>query len=270
MALITLTTDFGLNDHYVGTMKGVILNINPAAQIVDICHSVQSYDLLEGALTVAHSYSYFPAGTIHVVVVDPTVGSPRRPILVDTGKYLFIAPDNGVLSFVYAQAERVTVRHITAEHYFLQPVSATFHGRDVFAPVAGWVSKGVAPTMIGDVITDYARFALPRPKPAGDNAVKGVVLRVDKFGNLITNFTAEDVAQLLERRPAFRISAGKGEVRNIRSAFAEGAPGEVFGVIGSMGFLEIVANRGSAAHVLGANKGCEVTFSWEVAAVSNP
>ncbi len=263
MSLITLTTDFGFHDHYVGTMKGVILNINPAAEIVDICHAVQSYDVLEGALTLAQAYAYFPAGTVHLVVVDPGVGTARRPIVVDTGRYQFVAPDNGVLSLVYEREERVTVRHVTAEHYFLQPVSATFHGRDIFAPVAGWISKGIDLPKLGDEITDYVRFTLPRPKSAGDKTVKGVVLRVDKFGNLITNFTAEDLKEFSPGgASAFRMAVGKGEVRALRDTFAAGAPGEVFAIVGSTGFVEIVTNRGSAAHALGANKGSEVTVEY--------
>jgi len=134
--LITFTTDFGVNDHFVGTMKGVIYQINPAAQIVDICNGVNSFDLLDGALTIAQAYKYYPADTVHMVIVDPGVGSARRPLLVTTTKHIFLAPDNGVLSLVYEREERLSVRHITAEHYFLQPMSNTFHGRDVFAAIA--------------------------------------------------------------------------------------------------------------------------------------
>jgi len=125
--IVTLTTDFGVQDHYVGTMKGVVLNINPEAHIVDICHSVQPFDVLDGALTIAQSYKYFPPETVHVVIVDPGVGTARRPVLVTTEKHIFLAPDNGVLSLVYERENRLSVRNVTAEHYFLQPVSATFH-----------------------------------------------------------------------------------------------------------------------------------------------
>jgi len=173
--IITLTTDFGLSDHFVGTIKGVILNIVPEAEIVDICHSVQAFDVLDGALTVAQAYSYFPARTVHLVVVDPGVGTARRPIVVTADRYHFVAPDNGVLSLVYAREERFNVRHVTGEHYFLQPVSNTFHGRDVFASVAGYMTKGVEITKFGDEIKDYVRFAAPRPKSNGTNAWKGVV-----------------------------------------------------------------------------------------------
>ena len=162
--IITLTTDFGLNDHFVGTIKGVILNIVPEAQIVDISHSVQAFDVLDGALTIAQSYSYFPSGTVHLVVVDPGVGTARRPILVTSDRHHFVAPDNGVLSMVYAREERLHIRHVTAEHYSLQPVSNTFHARDIFSPVAAWLAKGVDPEKFGDEITDFVRFNPPKPK----------------------------------------------------------------------------------------------------------
>ena len=161
--IITLTTDFGLSDHLVGTMKGVILNINPAAHIVDINHNVAPFDILDGALTIANAYRYFPPRTIHVVIVDPGVGTERRPLLVSGEKQYFIAPDNGVLSTIF-ERESCTVRHITAEHYFLNPVSPTFHGRDVFAPTAAWLSKAWQTEAFGEEITDYVRFSMPKPK----------------------------------------------------------------------------------------------------------
>src|SRR5438445_9328898 len=167
-------------------MKGAILSIAPEAEIVDICHSVQAFDILDGALALAQSYSYFPTRTTHLVVVDPGVGSARRPILACSDKYNFVAPDNGVLSLMYAREERLNVRHITAEHYFLQPLSNTFHGRDVFAACAGWLSKGVEPAKFGEEITDFVRFAAPKPKLVNPQLLKGVVLKQDKFGNLIT------------------------------------------------------------------------------------
>jgi S-adenosylmethionine hydrolase len=258
--LITFTTDFGAADHYAGTMKGVVYTINPAARIVDICNAVQSYDVLDGALTIAQAYSYFPVETVHVVVVDPGVGTNRRPLLVDTGRHLFVAPDNGVLSLVFEREERVTVRHITAEHYFLQPVSQTFHGRDIFAAVAGWLSRGdIELSKFGEVITDYARFAAPKPKSMDHNLLKGVVIKVDKFGNLITNITPNDLPQLFQAEPPeFKIFVGKHEITRMRSAYGQGAAGEVFGILGSMGYLEIATNRGAAARALGAEKGTEV------------
>ncbi len=261
--IITFTTDFGLSEHYVGAMKGVILSIAPDVQLVDISNAVQSFDILDGAITIAEAYDCFPSNTIHLVVIDPGVGTDRRPLLVSTTRHLFIAPDNGVLSLVYAREERVTVRHITAEHYFRQPVSQTFHGRDIFAAVAAHLSKGVEPAKFGDEISDYARFAAPKPK-AGEHGLKGVVIKVDRFGNLITNITPQDLPQLFEAQPAgFRIQVGKAEVRQMRTAYAQGAAGEAFGILGSMGYLEVACNRGSAAQLAGAGKGSEVVVSLD-------
>src|SRR5690348_14786300 len=178
--IVTLTTDFGSNDHFVGTLKGVILDIVPEAAIVDICHSVQAFDILDGALALAQAYAYFPSRTVHLVIVDPGVGSARRPIIASSEQYNFVAPDNGVLSLMYARESRMSVRHITSEHYFLQPVSQTFHGRDIFAPVAAYLAKGVDQGKFGDEVTDYVRFNAPKPKAVDDKTLRGVVLRVDR------------------------------------------------------------------------------------------
>jgi S-adenosylmethionine hydrolase len=266
--IITLTTDFGTNDHFVGAMKGVILDIVPDAAIVDISHAVQAYDVLDGALTISQAYSYFPNGTVHMVVVDPGVGTERRPIIAATDGYFFVAPDNGVLSMVYAREERIHVRHITSEHYFRQPVSSTFHARDIFAPVAAYLAKQVDSHKFGEEIEDFVRFAAPRPKPAGENRIRAVVLKVDRFGNLITNVTPDDVPALFAGQTGgFKIVVGSREITDIRSAYAEGAQGEVFGILGSMGYLEISANRGAAAQITGAGKGSEVSiFLGEAAA----
>jgi S-adenosylmethionine hydrolase len=259
--VITITTDFGTNDHFVGAMKGVIVDIVPEVQIVDISHAVQAYDVLDGALTIAQAYSYFPNGTIHLVVVDPGVGTARRPILASSDGFHFVAPDNGVLSMVYAREERIHVRHITSDHYFRQPVSNTFHGRDIFAPVAAYLAKLVDSHKFGDEIEDYVKFAAPRPKPAGENRIRAVVLKIDRFGNLITNITPADVPPLFAAKPgAFKITVGSREITDIRTAYAEGGPGEVFGILGSMGYLEIVANRAAAAQITGAIKGSEVSI----------
>jgi S-adenosyl-L-methionine hydrolase (adenosine-forming) len=262
--IITMTTDFGLNDHFVGTMKGVILGIVPNAQIVDISHSVQPFDILDGALTIAQAYSYFPAHTVHVVVVDPGVGSARRPILASSEEHNFFAPDNGVLSLMYAREERLSVRHITAQHYFLQPLSNTFHGRDVFAPAAAYLAKGVDHQKFGEEITDFVRFNAPKPRAADARTLRGVVLKVDRFGNLITNITPEDVPWMFQPQPpAFKIAIGKQEVTSIKMNYAEGAPGEVFGILDSMGYLEIAANRAAAVQLTGVGKGSEVNVVLE-------
>ena len=269
LPIITLTTDFGVSDHFVGTIKGVILDLIPEVNIVDITHSVQAFDILDGALAISEAYSYFPTGTVHMVVVDPGVGSQRRPILATTERHHFVAPDNGVLSLVYGREERVHVRHITAEHYFLQPVSNTFHGRDIFSPIAAYVAKGVDFVKFGEEINDYVRFAAPRPKAVDERTLRGVVLKVDRFGNLITNFRPEDLPQLFQANPpSFKITAGKREITTLHAAYAEGAPGEVFAIIGSMGYVELSTNRGAAAQAVGSGKGTEVLITMEGAAAA--
>jgi S-adenosylmethionine hydrolase len=258
--IITLTTDFGTNDHFVGAVKGVILDIVPEAAIVDITHAIQAYDVLDGAIAISQTYAYFPTGTVHMVVVDPGVGTTRRAIIASSDGYHFVAPDNGVLSMVYAKEERIHVRHITSDHYFRQPVSSTFHGRDVFAPCAAYLAKMVDSHKFGEEIEDYVKFAAPRPKPNGENKLRAVVLKVDRFGNLITNVTPEDAPALFSGKSSFKIVVGNKEITTVRSAYAEGAQGEVFGILGSMGFLEIVANRAPAAQITGAGKGAEVSI----------
>jgi len=254
--IVTLTTDFGLNDHFVGTVKGVILNIAPEAEIVDICHSVKPFDLLDGALTIAQAYSYFPADTVHLVVVDPGVGTARRPLVANTGRHRFVAPDNGVLSLIYRREERCRVHHISAEHYYLQPVSQTFHASDIFAPVVAYLAKGVAPEKFGEAIVDFSRLELPQPTVVNARTLRGVVLKVDRFGNLVTNLTPQNAAPLFQSPPPpFRIVVGKQEIRGLKAAYAEGAPGELFAILGSMGYLEIAARQASAARALGAGAG---------------
>jgi S-adenosyl-L-methionine hydrolase (adenosine-forming) len=256
--ILTLTTDYGTGDHLVGVMKGVILSINPDVQIVDITHQVIAHDILDGALTVGQAYKYFPPKTIHVVVVDPGVGTARRPILVASDQHYLVAPDNGVLSSVYDQTEALYAWHITSEHYFRQPVSNTFHGRDIFAPVAAWLSKNWQSSSFGEPITDFVRFAIPKPKANG-NAVKGVVMRVDTFGNLITNLKVEDAPAVVAADAKFTIRVGNGAVSKLVQTFAQGTAGEAFALIGSSGYLEISVNKGSAARTLGAGRGAEVT-----------
>ncbi len=264
--IVTLTTDFGLRDPFVGIMKGVMLGLNPELELVDLSHQVNSHDILDGAFTLLESYRFFPPDTIHLVVVDPGVGSARRPILARTLKHTFVAPDNGVLSLVVEHEEAVEVRHVTADQYFLKPVSNTFHGRDVFAPVAGWLSRGIEPDKFGEVITDYVRTVPgkpPRPQRItanGANEVRGAVLKIDKFGNVITNLASEDVPELFrESPPPFRIVVNRREITRLTSAYAGAAPAETVAILGSAGFIELATNLGSAAEGLGAGPGTDVT-----------
>jgi S-adenosyl-L-methionine hydrolase (adenosine-forming) len=257
--IITLTTDYGTNDHLVGVLKGVILSINPEVNIVDITHSVIAHDILDGALTVSQFYKFFPPKTIHMVVVDPGVGTQRRPILVAGDQHYFVAPDNGVLSAVYDQSESLYAWHVTSEHYFRHPVSNTFHGRDIFAPVAAWLSKNWQTASFGEAIEDFVRFSIPKPKVNG-NSIKCVVLRLDHFGNLITNLKGEETPALVAPDAKFTIRAGNAEIKKLLPTFALGTPGEPFAIIGSGGYLELCVNKGSAARALGIARGAEVTI----------
>jgi S-adenosyl-L-methionine hydrolase (adenosine-forming) len=260
-AIITLTTDYGTNDHLVGTLKGVILKINPDVTIVDITHNVAPFDLLDGALAIGSAYSYFPPKTVHVVVVDPGVGTERRPLLVSAANQYFIAPDNGVLSMIYErEPEGLVVRNANAEHYYLQPVSKTFHGRDIFAPVAAWLTKGWQTSGMGDEIEDYKRFALPRPKDT-DGVVKGVILRADAFGNLITNLRREDLPESVARDGAIKLQIGTQAVSKFVETFAQGNGAEPFAYLGSSGFVEIGVNKGNAARTLGLGRGTAVVLT---------
>jgi hypothetical protein len=255
--IITLTTDYGTSDHLVGAMKGVILKIQPEAQIVDINHSVLPYDVLDGALSIGAAYRYFPARTVHLVVVDPGVGTVRRPIIVTANNQYFVAPDNGVLSTVYAREDPILVHHITSEHYFLRPVSATFHGRDIFAPVAAWLTKNWQTEAFGNVVEDFIRFAVPKPKEQ-QGILRGAVLRVDHFGNLITNFTVEDLSDAMRNSGGISMTVGGKPVNKLVETFAQGAANEAVAVPGSSGFIEIAMNRGNAAAALGAARGAEI------------
>ncbi len=253
--VITLTTDFGLSDHFAGAMKGVILSICPAAEIVDISHDVGPYQISEAAFLLAQSYRYFPRGTVHVVVIDPGVGTSRRPILAEAAGHRFVAPDNGVLSMIYAR-EKHKVRWVTAEKYFLRPVSQTFHGRDIFAPVGAHLARGVAAAKMGKIITDYMRLHSERPVRTARRGWTGEILKIDRFGNLITNFPAAEFAEI-EKRP-FEMSAGMQIVARLARNYAECAPGELFVIAGSSGYLEISSSQASAARMLGCGAGAPV------------
>jgi S-adenosyl-L-methionine hydrolase (adenosine-forming) len=255
--IITLTTDYGTNDHLVGTLKGVILKINPDVTIIDITHHVTPFDLLDGALSIGAAYSYFPARTIHVVVVDPGVGTDRRPLLVSAENQYFVAPDNGVLSLIYERDPNVVVRHANVEHYYLQPVSKTFHGRDVFAPVAAWLAKSGQSSAMGDVIEDYKKLAMPRPKATND-VLKGVVMRVDGFGNLITNFRAEDLSEDARQAGKVNFQVGTHAVSRLVETFALGNANEPIAYVGSSGYVEIAVNKGNAARTLSLGRGAAV------------
>ncbi len=246
--IITLTTDFGLSDHYVGAMKGVILGICPRAQIIDITHLVTPYEIAEGAYVIAQACRTFPKKTVHVVVVDPGVGTARRPILMEAAGQFFIAPDNGVLANIYLR-EPHKIRVITNERYFRHPVSRTFHGRDIFAPAGAHLAAGVRPAQFGKRIEDYLRPVFQKPQRAGKRTWTGQILKIDRFGNIITNFYAEDFPNLEAQNVVF--SVGPQEVTVIARNYAETGPGELFAIVGSSGYYEISISQASAAQRIG-------------------
>jgi len=246
--LITLTTDFGYNDPFVGVMKGVILKINPEARIVDLTHGIRPQDVQEAAFTVGMNYRYFPSDTIHVVVVDPGVGSARRPLLVFSENHFFIGPDNGVFSYIYrVRHETLEVVHITAEHYFLRKGSPTFQGRDLFAPVAAWFSRGVHIEKFGDPITDYHAIDIPFPETA-DGRVRGSIIHIDRFGNAVSNISKYDIGRLSGTNTvgSIRVSL-KGKDVQLKKFYYEAADNDLYSVINSSDYLEFFVCAGNAA-----------------------
>jgi S-adenosylmethionine hydrolase len=244
---ITLLTDFGTADYFVGAMKGVILSINPQAVIVDITHEIPAQDVAAGAFTLLAAYDSFPEGTIHVAVVDPGVGSARRPIVVTAGNHLFVGPDNGIFTHIYNRDSSFKAFHITDEKHFRHPVSTTFHGRDIFAPVAAALSTGVGVASLGPLISDPIQLF---------RSVEPQVVHIDRFGNLITNITRN---QFKEAR---RLLVNGTLISAQRNFFGEnvGESDEPFVIWGSAGFLEIAVNNGSAAEFLDAKQGDQITL----------
>ena len=258
--LITLTTDFGTRDYFVGAIKGVMLGINPDAKFVDISHEIASHDIWGAAYLIGATYKYLPQHAINLVIIDPSVGSARRPILAVTNKHYFIAPDNGVLSFIYNDPGFSRVLHITAEHYFLPVKGSTFHARDIFAPVAAWLSRGVEADKMGEEITDYARFNIPFPSKEADNILGGEVVYIDKFGNCITNISSDDIKGVAEAsgKESYTIQVGQKAFQKFSHFYAEETKGESGAVINGNGFLEIFVNQGDARKTLGLKRGEKV------------
>src|SRR5882724_10534117 len=253
--VIALLTDFGTRDHYAGTMKGVALGICPDATLVDITHDVAAHDVLGGALELAASYRYFPAGTIFLVVVDPGVGSARRGIAAESGDYKFVAPDNGVLTAVLDEHPAKRIVELTERKYGRPTVSRTFEGRDRFAPAAAWLARGIDLAALGRSAGAIHRLDIPRPT-LGDGAIAGEVVRVDRFGNLITNIDRRTFDKLADGPLDIRI--GTHQVSRVVSTYADAAPGEVCGLFGSTDHLEIAANGANAAETLGLRRGALV------------
>jgi S-adenosylmethionine hydrolase len=254
--IITLLTDFGTADYFVGAMKGAILSANPRAVIVDITHEIPAHDVRAGAFTLLAASDAFPAGTIHVAVVDPGVGSARRAILAECGGQRYVGPDNGLFSYVCERAGAALVRHLTSRKFFRAGVSATFHGRDVFAPVAAALSVGVEPRELGEEIDDWVRLPPLAPRVCGDGTIEAAIINVDRFGNCVTNLTRRELSEERVARGATLV-VNDQLIHRFRRCYADadGDPREPFALWGSAGFLEISALRASAAELLGARRG---------------
>ncbi|MER3447324.1 MAG: hypothetical protein C4291_10995 [Candidatus Dadabacteria bacterium] len=241
--IITLTTDFGIKDHYIGAMKGVILSINRDVSIVDITHQIPPQDISSGAFTIRNFYRYFPQGTIHVAVIDPGVGTERKPIAIEADGYIFIGPDNGIFTFVYRESKSFNVFEISNFKYVLPNVSHTFHGRDIFAPAAAHISLGITPKDLGEVVKEPVMISIKEPEVRGEEII-GEFIYKDSFGNLISNIPAELI------KPGSRVYIGKKVINGISKSYAEAQRGELIAIIGSSGLLEISVNQGRASDVI--------------------
>jgi S-adenosyl-L-methionine hydrolase (adenosine-forming) len=251
--IVTLTTDFGQAGSYAGAVKGVLLGINPQIKIVDITHEISPFNILEGALLLNSFYQFFPRGTIHLVVVDPGVGGKRKGILIRTDNYFFVGPDNGIFSFIYDQEKIREIINLTNSEYFLGKPSSTFHARDIFAPVSAYLSLGVKLGEFGRATQDCHKFRLPLPVQTKDQ-IKGQVIFIDRFGNLITNISSD----LIRGRKKVKISIKNKKINHLCQYYEEEKEGKLLALFGSSNFLEIAVNQGNAQRLLKAKTGDKV------------
>jgi S-adenosylmethionine hydrolase len=246
---ITLLTDFGMEDEYAGVVKGVILSVHPSARIIDLCHQVPPGDVVRAGWMLEWSWAFFPKGTVHVVIVDPGVGSSRRILCLVHEGHLFLAPDNGVLSRVVEDIPCPRVHRVSTRRYALSAISHTFHGRDIFAPLAGHLARGLPPHRLGPRVTDFKRLCLAHSVWRGEDLLTGEVITLDRFGNAVTNISGEQVARL-GRQGRIAIKVKGHRIQAIQKSYSAVAVGSPLGVIGSHDLLEIAVNRGSASHDL--------------------
>jgi S-adenosylmethionine hydrolase len=259
--LITLTTDFGYQDPFVGIMKGVIFSINPQAQVIDLSHGVPAEDVFAGALLIQHAVRYFPPGTIHVVVVDPGVGSSRNALLIECEGMYLLGPDNGVLSLALEERRPRRIIRLSNATYQLQPTSATFHGRDIFAPVAAHLALGTAPEILGRSADNLIRLAWPKLVKTG-RTIKGEIVYIDVFGNLFTNIRADDLAPVPPDK--LKIILGNLSIHGLAQNYAAVEPGDYVALINSWGLLEIAVYKGHAQKRSGAMIGDKVEVAWDL------
>ena len=252
LPVITLLTDFGSSDYFVGAVKGAILSVNPLAVIADITHEIPTHDIEAAAFTLLAGHATFPPGTIHMAVVDPGVGSTRRPIVVQAGDYFFVGPDNGLFTYMYDREPSHKVFHITTKKYFRPSPSTTFHGRDIFAPVAAWLSTGTEPRAFGPLITDAIRLQTSlKPVQRRDGKIEARIIHIDRFGNCITNLTRDLVDD--KNHPTLLIK--RKRISKFLDSYSSAPPNTPFFIWGSAGFLEISLNTHSAAQNLGLKRG---------------
>jgi len=261
--IITLLTDFGLAEPYLAAMKGVILEINPEVNIIDISHQIESHSIAEASFILLNSYHYFPSGSIHMVVVDPEVGSSRRPLLVQTERYFFIAPDNGVLSYPLSRERVKLAVEINRSKYFLKQVSCTFHGRDIFAPVAAWLSRGVEARKFGSVIKEYQKIRFPSLERKGNRQWVAEVLHIDKFGNIISNIDRSQwrLFQIESGASSFCLTIGSHKIETLVENYHQGKNHKLFALFGSSNFLEISSYCQSVAQIIKAKRGDKIKIT---------
>jgi S-adenosylmethionine hydrolase len=264
MSIITLLTDFGTEDAYVGVMKGAILSINPSAVVVDVCHYIDPQDLTEAAYLIKSSYRYFPQGTVHIIVVDPGVGGDRSIVALELLGHIFLAPDNGVLTLLMDEGEVGAIVRVENTHYFLNFISQTFHGRDIFAPVASHISKGVPIEKLGPPLgmQDLIRLSIPKPYISNKDELIGTIISIDRFGNCISNINANCLNKFVkngsEKRLEIKIS--KTVIKSLSRSYTDVGPGCPLAIIGSFGYLEIALNCNNASHQLNVEKGDTITL----------
>jgi hypothetical protein len=260
-SIVTLLTDFGTKDHFVASMKGVILNINPQARIIDLSHEITPYDVQEASNLLKACYRYYPEGTIHVAVVDPGVGSSRRPLLVTTSRYFFVAPDNGLLSAIYDEESGVEVRQIGAKFFRLKAEGSTFDGRDLFAPAAAWLTLGHQAGSYGEIIRDFVRVPLPVAQGTR-SAIAGQIVQIDRFGNIITNITVHQVREFEKgRKASLTIRIAGTAIDGLLKSYNDGSRDKPHALINSNGQLEIFVKEGNAAEWLKVGRGERVEIS---------
>jgi S-adenosylmethionine hydrolase len=257
--VIALLSDFGTRDHYAGTMKGVMTGICPDITFIDITHEITPHDVVEGALQLAASCRYFPVGTIFLAIVDPGVGSPRRGIAAEAGDFRFVAPDNGVLTAVFRDVPPKRVVELTERRYARPTVSRTFEGRDRFAPAAAWLAKGIQVSALGRTVTTYQQLDIPQPA-IGDAELSGVVLLVDRFGNLVSNIDRRTFEAFSRGQPVVLNVSGH-PIAGVVATYVDIRPGEVCGLFGSSEHLEFAVNGGSAAAALSVARGAGVEIT---------